>query len=295
MLPSLTREEIELQHALQAHVEQIAGRIGEHNVDHPEQLEAAAQYIESQLSTLGYTTHRQSISRDMAVSNIETEISGSSKPSEIVVIGAHYDSVVGTAGANDNTTGVAALLELARLFRGRQFPRTLRFVFFVNEEPPWFQKSEMGSLVYARRSRAQQENVVAMLSLETIGYYSSQSNSQQYPAGLGLFYPDRGNFVAFVGNVNSARMLRRSIESFRNTAQFPSIGAAVPERIPGAGWSDHWSFWQQGYPAIMVTDTAIFRYPHYHLASDTPDKINYESMVRVVHGLESVIEDLASN
>jgi hypothetical protein len=291
-LPPLTPEKVELQHALQSHVEEIAGRLGEHNVDHPEQLEAAARYIESQLATFGYTTRRQAINKDMLVFNIETEFRGSSKPDEIVVIAAHYDSVIGTVGANDNTSGVAALLELARFCLGRHFPHTLRFVFFVNEEPPWFRTSDMGSLVYARRSRARNENIVAMLSLETIGYYSNHPNSQRYPAGLGLFYPDRGNFIAFVGNIGSARLLRRSISSFRSAVQFPSVGAVVPESVPGAGWSDHWSFWQEGYPAIMVTDTAIFRYPYYHLASDTPDKIDYESMARVVSGLGQVLENL---
>lgn len=290
-LPPLTSEQADLQHALQQHVEQIAGRIGEHNVKHPEQLEATARYIESTLSASGYRPQRQTFNSGAEVANIETEIPGDQK--EIVVVGAHYDSVVGTAGANDNTTGVAALLELARMLRNRPLRRTVRFVFFVNEEPPYFQTAEMGSVVYARRSRARNENIVAMLSLETIGYYSNRPNSQMYPSGLGAFYPDRGNFIAFVANENSARLLRRSVRTFRHAAQFPSVGAAVPASVPGIGWSDHWSFWQQNYPAIMVTDTAVFRYPHYHLASDAPDKIDYESTARVITGIRAVVEDLA--
>lgn len=294
-LPTLTSEQADLQRALQSHVEEIAGKIGEHNIQHSDQLETTAHYVESELAGFGYTTRRQTFNSGIDVANIEAEVRGTAKPAEIVVVGAHYDSVMGTVGANDNTTGVSALLELSRMFRDKQFPRTVRFVFFVNEEPPYFQTSEMGSLIYARRSRVKNENIVAMLSLETIGYYSNQPNSQHYPAGLGLFYPERGNFIAFVGNIGSVALLRRSIDSFRSAAQFPSIGAAVPESIPGAGWSDHWSFWQEDYPAIMVTDTAIFRYPYYHLASDTPDKIDYESMARVVSGLKSVVENLAAH
>jgi Zn-dependent M28 family amino/carboxypeptidase len=172
--------------------------------------------------------------------------------------------------------------------------RTLRFVAFVNEEPPFFQTEGMGSTVYAKRCRDRGEKVVAMLSLETIGYYSDDEGSQKYPFPLGLFYPSRGNFIAFVGNTSNARLVRRCIKTFRAKVRFPSEGGAVPGSLPGIGWSDHWSFWEAGYPAIEITDTAPFRYPHYHEETDTPDKLDYERMARVVNGLEEVILDLAN-
>ena len=183
---------------------------------------------------------------------------------------------------------------LARAFAGRTPTRTLRLVFFVNEEPPHFQTEHMGSWVYAKQCRKRNENVVAMLSLETIGYYSDDKGTQKYPRPLSLFYPSRGNFIAFVGNVSSRRLVRQVVGSFRRHARFPSEGGAIPGFVPGVGWSDHWSFWQEGYEAVMVTDTAPFRYPHYHLPSDGPDKLDYERTALLVSGLERVVEDLVN-
>ncbi len=279
---------------LRAHVEKLAGEIGERNLDRYEALEASAVYIERIFGGMGYAPSAQVFkARGRAVRNIEVEIPGASKPGEIVVIGAHYDSVSGSPGADDNATGAAALLALARHFRGRSPARTLRFVAFVNEEPPYFQTDSMGSLVYARRCRARGEKVTAMLALETMGYYTDEPGSQRYPPLVGMAYPDRGDFVAFVGNLGSRGLVRRCLGIFRKQARFPSEGIAAPESLPGIGWSDHWAFWQQGYPGVMITDTAPFRYPHYHTASDTPAKIDYEALARVTEGLIGVIEELA--
>jgi Zn-dependent M28 family amino/carboxypeptidase len=183
---------------------------------------------------------------------------------------------------------------LARALREIKPRRTVRLVAFVNEEPPYFQSESMGSLVYARRARERREKIVAMLSIETIGYYSDRPNSQQYPASLSHFYPDTGNFIGFVSDLGSLNLLRRVLGSFRKSTRFPSEGVAAPGGIPGIGWSDHWSFWQAGYPAIMITDTAPFRYPHYHASSDTPDKLDYDRMARVVEGIGNVVGELAN-
>jgi hypothetical protein len=132
-----------------------------------------------------------------------------------------------------------------------------------------------------------------MISLETIGYFSDAPHSQTYPSpGLGLFYPKVGNFIGFVSNVHSRTLLRRVVAAFRKHAKIPSEGAALPAFIPGVSWSDQRSFWRYGYPGIMVTDTAPFRYPHYHSSSDTPDKLDYDRFTLVVRGMEKVIEDL---
>jgi Zn-dependent M28 family amino/carboxypeptidase len=171
----------------------------------------------------------------------------------------------------------------------------VRFVAFVNEEPPFFTSGEMGSRVYARACRARNDDIVAMLSLETIGYYSDAPRSQAYPAPFGLLYPDTGNFVTFVANYRSRPLLHQVMSAFRANAQFPSEGAAAPEWIPGVGWSDHWSFWKEGYPGVMVTDTALFRYPHYHTSQDTPEKLDYPRMARVFSGLQQVMRALAES
>lgn len=283
-----------LSERLHADVKALAGEIGERSVRHPSGLHAAADRIEASLASSGLSTSRQTYDvAGVACDNVEAEVRGSVLPNELVIVGAHYDSVAYTTGANDNGSGVAAMLALASRFAARKPPhRTLRFVAFANEEPPYFQTPDMGSLVYARRSRARGENVVAMLSLETIGYYSDAKGSQKYPPPLGLAYPSTGNFIGFVGDRSSADLVRRAIATFRSSARFPSEGAAPFAGIPGVGWSDQWSFWQMGYPAIMVTDTAPFRYPQYHSTADTPEKLDYGRMARVVTGLEDVVSDL---
>src|SRR5262249_21271394 len=161
------------------------------------------------------------------------------------------------------------------------------------EEPPYFQTPAMGSAVYARRCRERGEKVVAMLGLETIGYYTDRPGSQRYPFPFGLFYPKTGDFVAFVGNTGSRALVHRAVAAFRAGAPFPSEGAAAPAALQGVGWSDHWSFWQEGYPAVMVTDTAPFRNPDYHTPRDVPDRLAYAPMARVVAGLVRVVEALA--
>jgi acetylornithine deacetylase/succinyl-diaminopimelate desuccinylase-like protein len=292
-LPPLTGPEADLEGRLRAHVETLAGDIGERNVFRPEALEKAAEYLEATLSERGREVDRQDFEcQGVPVRNLELEHRGAGRAKEVVVVGAHYDSVMGSPGANDNGTGVAAVLELARLLNGRELPRTVRFLLFVNEEPPFFQTGDMGSLHYARRCRERNERVVAMLSLETMGYFSDAEGSQQYPFPFRLFYPSRGNFIGFVGNLSSRGLVRRAVKVFRRHATIPSEGAAVPGEITGVGWSDHWAFWQHGYPGIMVTDTAPFRYPAYHTPLDTPERVRYAHLARVVAGLEHVIVEL---
>lgn len=298
-LEPLTGEEQVIAANLRRHIAAIASR--EHNVFHAAELEASAQYIEKTLAGLGhalaaqrYTVpDNQRLSRPAEVRNIEVELRGDARASEIVIVGAHYDSVFGAPGANDNGSGVAAVLELARLLKEAKSARTLRCVLFVNEEPPFDQTAAMGSRVYARRARERGENIVAMFSLETIGYYSDAPDSQRYPFPFSLFYPSTGNFIAFVSNLSSRALLHESLASFRRHASFPSEGVAAPAFVPGVDWSDHWSFWQEGWPALMVTDTAPYRYPHYHSAGDTPDKVDYERLARVVSGLHRMLLDLA--
>jgi Zn-dependent M28 family amino/carboxypeptidase len=293
-VPPLSGEEQLIHDNLRHHVGMLADRIGERNVWHPEELAAAALYIRNTLEGLGYEVRIQFFeSRGLTLQNLEVELPGDSAPQEIIVLGAHYDSIAGTPGANDNASGVAALLEIARLLVGNTYPRTVRFVAFANEEPPFFYSEEMGSSVYVARSRQRGEQIKAMLALETIGYYTDQPASQHYPIPFSLFYPDSGNFIGFVGNLSSRRLVRRALGAFRTSTAFPSEGVAAPGWMMGVHWSDHWSFWQAGYPAIMINDTALFRYQHYHAATDTPEKLDYPSLARVTMGLAAVVAELA--
>jgi Zn-dependent M28 family amino/carboxypeptidase len=258
-------------------------------------LDSAANYIRATFDSLGFETREHTYSAGKATfRNIEVSIPGRTAPGEIVVVGGHYDSVFDSPGADDNASGTAAVLELARLLKEQRHDRTIRFVAFTNEEPPFFFTEDMGSLRYARAARARGDNIVAMLSMESMGYYSDAPGSQRYPPILGWFYPDRGNFIGFVGNIGSRSLVHRVVRDFRETTQFPSAGSAAPTQVPGIAWSDHWSFWQAGYDGVMVTGTAPFRNRNYHERTDRPDSLDYDHMARVVDGVARVVARLAA-
>jgi len=274
-LPPLTGEARALSLRLRLHVAALAA--GERNFD----LETPARYIEQAFRSQGLEFSVQEfVSGGRKVRNIEAGKGG-------IVVGAHYDTVPGSPGADDNASGVAVLIELAAL----KVP--VRFVAFANEEPPYSFGPEMGSWAWAERARERGEAIRFMYSLEMLGYYRDAPGSQHYPAPLGFFYPDRADFIAFVGDLGARSLVRRSIDVFRRNAKFPSEGVAAPGFIPGVTWSDHWSFRSHGYPAIMITDTAFYRYPHYHLPSDTPDKLDYERMARVTLGLAAMLREIS--
>ncbi len=294
-LTPLTPSELESRDRIRTHVEMLAGTIGGRARVRYEGLVKAKTYIETVLRTEGYTPERQSFSvTGTEFENIEAERRGTADPKSVVIVGAHYDTAGGLPGANDNGSGVAAGLEVARQFARRNQKNSIRWVFFANEEPPYFQTPGMGSYVYAKRCCERGENVIAMLSLETIGYYSDKAGSQSYPIGFHPGYPNRGDFLGFVADLRSSWLLRRALKSFRRATSLPAEGAAAPTSIPGVGWSDQWSFWQFGYKALMLTDTAPYRYPHYHTAEDTPEKLDYDRLARAFTGIAAVVNDLAS-
>lgn len=298
-LPPADDETRQLAGSIEGTVRHLSEKIGErHHHTYRSQkngtgeLEDAADWLEQQFKAAGYPVERQGYTAGNPPEKFCNLVAERKGGPDIVVVGAHYDSIPPTPGADDNASGVAILLELARSLKETR--HTVRFVAFTNEEPYYFQTEEMGSLVYARKCRAANDPIVAMLSLETLGYYKDQPGSQKYPFPLGLAYPSTGNFVGFVGNLPSRGLTHRVIESFRRQAQFPSQGAALPSSIPGVGWSDHWAFWQAGYPAVMVTDTAPFRNPNYHQTTDKADTLDFDRMARVTIGLRKVLNELVN-
>lgn len=293
-LPPLTASQRALANELREHVTTLAATIGERNFQRSAQLAAAADHIAATFAAAGHVVERQSFpARDVKCENLIVERRGGNRPTEIVLVGAHYDSVIGCPGANDNGSGTAALLTLARRWRDRTASRTVRFVAWTNEEPPNYRTEDMGSVVHAKACRARGDDLVAVLSLETLGCYHSEPGSQRYPFPFGLFYPSTGDFVAFVGDRSSSDLVRDCVGLFRGSVQFPCEGGALPGWLPGVGWSDHWAYWQAGYRGVMLTDTAPFRYSHYHRPTDTAEKVDCERLARVVEGVDAVITALA--
>ena len=273
----------EITNNLKRHVAFLSEKIGERNLDHLENYAKASAYLSAELNSYGYEIERQGYQVDgQTVENFWAVRPGTSD--EVLVVGAHYDTAHGTPGADDNASGCAALLELARLAKDEPDGPTLRFVFFANEEPPYFYTPAMGSLVYAKSCQERQEKLLGMIALESMGFYSDAANSQHFPPGISG-YPDTGSFVGFVSDLSSNTFMQRCLAGFRSGQTFPAEGLSAPGQIEGVGWSDHWAFWQAGYSALMVTDTAPFRNPNYHRPTDTLETLDFESLSKVVSGL----------
>ncbi len=278
---------------LRDHVTHLALKVGQRNIFHAHALNEAAAYIHNEWNAQSYEVEVQYYqTKGVQCKNLEISRIGKTKPQEIILVGAHYDTVEGSPGANDNASGIAALIELSRFFSTIETERTLRFVAFTNEESPFFSSGQMGSTVYARRSSERNENIRLMISLEMLGFYSNKPGSQSYPMLLRYFYPDRADFVAMVSNLASRKELYQLVSAFKTHSDFPVESLAAFEFIPGVAWSDHQSFWQEGYPAVMVTDTAFYRYKAYHTEKDTPEKLDYPAMAQVVEGLFHTLRTL---
>jgi Zn-dependent M28 family amino/carboxypeptidase len=279
---------------LSRHVRQLAAVIGERNVFHPRALQAAETYIRECWQQQGYqVTPQDYVAMGVRSANLEITRRGNRHPDEILLLGAHYDSVRGSPGANDNGSGVAALLELSRVFSSAEPACSIRCVAFTNEEPPFFRAGRPGSMLYARQARRRGDAIRLMIALETIGSYSSTPGSQRYPPLFRYFFPDRGDYIAFVSNFRSRKPMRRLAEAFRASTDFPLQHVATSALVPGVAWSDHLSFWRKRYRAMMITDTAFYRYPYYHTAQDTPDKLNYAEFARMLNGLHRALRLLS--
>lgn len=289
--PTLSAADAALASQLRADVTHLAVTIGERNLgQRPQALETSALWLEAQLADAGYVVESERYEvKGQSVRNLIADLRGSERPSEQIVIGAHYDSAEGTPGADDNASGVAVGLALARRFASTPQPRTLRFVFFTNEEPPYFRTADMGSDVAARNARARNDDVRAMLSLETMGYFTEAERSQHYPWPFSAFYPSTGHFIGFVADTGSRALAHAVVSSFRERATIASEGSSVPSFIRGIDWSDHGPYWRAGYRALMVTDTALFRNPNYHEPTDLPPTLDFERLARVTRGLEDVL------
>lgn len=290
----------EMTDRLRRHVDRLAGLIGSRHTGRPSSLNAAASLIERELSQSGHVVERQPYRIDeLEVANLVAEMPGKSPSAGIVVLGAHYDTVDTTPGADDNASAVAVMLEVARILRGRQFRRTIRFVAFTCEEPPYFHLCDMGSQVYARACRERGEHIAGMICLEMLGYFVDEPGSQQVPPGfpklLRWVCPRRGTFLTAVGNLRSWRLAWLFRRGFKRSSGLTLRTVVLPESLNVIRLSDNSSFWDQGYPAVMLTDTSFLRNPHYHLPGDVPETLDYPRMAHATLGVAGAISLLAGD
>lgn len=273
---------------LKKHVVKLSSEIGDRNAFNYNNLEKAADYVAKQFISYGYDIKFQEyVVGNKRVKNIIAVKSGIKLPNEIIVVGAHYDSCF-NPGADDNASGIAGLLELARMMINKDVDRTIEFIAFVNEEPPFFKTEEMGSRIYAKEARVENKNIKAVIIFDLIGFYSNKIFSQRYPIIAGLFFPNKGNFIGVFGNFKSRYLATEITKIFKSNYSFPITSIAL-DFIPGIDFSDHWSFWKEGYSAVMISDTAFLRHKNYHKSTDTWKKLNYKDMACVIEGIYEVL------
>lgn len=293
---TVNQETVYTEKNLRKHVEVLAVEIGERNLlNKPDALKKAQQYIEGTWLMQGYEVKKQEfLAHSQPVANLEVIKVGTEHPEQIILIGAHYDTVKGSPGANDNASSVAALLELSKALAGKNLKKTVKFVAFTNEEPPFFKSTEMGSYVYAKKAREQGEQIQLMVALDSIGHYSSERKTQKRPVFLSPFYPDTGNFLALVSDLGNGAQVDKAAKIMKQFTDLPISRIKLPGFTRGIDFSDHAAFWKFGYPALMVTDTAFLRDPHYHQESDTPNHLNYTGLSKATDGLIGLVESLAN-
>lgn len=284
---------------LRLHVDRLAGLIGPRHLDKPKTIQATVGYIQGQWAEMGFAVQHETYDAlGCEATNLIVERLGTQRLDEIVLLGAHYDTVFSTPGADDNASAVAVLVEVSRILKHHDPKRTIRFVAFACEEPPYFNLDAMGSQHHARQARRRDERIVGMLCLEMVGYYRDEVGSQKIPPAIPRwihrFLPNKGNFLAAVGNLSSWKLCWKFRRGFKAGArEMPLFSICLPERINEIRLSDNSSFWDQGYPALMLTDTSFLRNPHYHQASDTPDTLDYRRMAQVTLGVAAAVEFLA--
>jgi len=275
---------------LQAHVRKLSETLYPRSVENPANLEAAADYISKEFAASGARVGDQWFEdRGEKLRNVIARFGSGEGP--LLVIGAHYDSFETTPGADDNASGVAGLIELAHLLGRHPPPRPVELVAYTTEEPPHFRNESMGSAQHARSLKAAGREVSLMLSLEMIGWFDDTPDSQAYPLpGMSLLYSDRGDFIAIIGRFGDWAQARKVKAAMLGASDLPAFSMNTSVLIPGVDLSDHRSYWNEGYPALMITDTAFYRNPHYHAAGDTHDKLDYRRMAQVVQSVFAIVQ-----
>ena len=284
-----------LVNSIQKHINKLAVEIGPRPVANEQSIKKTEKYITNCFENIGFEVKQQRYKYDNY--DIANVIAGSQKnllSSKYYIIGAHYDSVPETYGADDNASGIAVLLELARYTIQEKISLPIRFVAFTAEEPPTFSTRHQGSKVFVKSIKEKKDEILGAIILEMVGY---TSNEQAYPMVLKwMGYPSKGNFIGIVGNRKSKKFGQSIFQSFKKNAQLPVETLFVPFNgriLPDTRLSDHSSFWDAGLPAVMITDTAFFRNPNYHSPQDTFDTLDYFFMAELVKSLLVTLKKLS--
>lgn len=274
---------------LEGHVRMLSIELSPRDESHPQNLDRAADYIRTQFVSAGAVVKEQSY--DVARKKYRNVIAGIGPETRSrIIVGAHYDTAGPLPGADDNASGVAGLIELAHLLGKQQSPVRVELVAYTLEEPPYFRTEHMGSAVHAASLRNEEVEVKLMICLEMIGYFSDAPESQGFPAPfLKTFYPSQGNFIAVVGRFGDGLLVRHIKRAMRSATALPVYSINAPTFVPGVDFSDQLNYWNAGYDAVMITDTAFFRNPNYHTSQDTADKLDYKRMAMVVAGVYAAV------
>lgn len=287
---------------LEGHVRFLAEACFPREVLHPANLDKAAAYIKAQLKASGAAVSEQAFAfEEFNQKNKKVgrgpfrnviAVFGPETP-ERIVVGAHYDAFGEFPGADDNASGTAGLLELARLLGKEPPAMKVELVAYSTEEPPYFATEHMGSAHHAAALKEKIAAVRAMISLEMIGYFSDEAGSQKYPIPLlRLYYPGKGNFITVVGRLQDGALIRKVKKSMQGASPLAVYSISGPRAIPGIDYSDQLNYWDRGYPAVMINDTAFYRNLNYHTPRDTPEKLDYKRMAEVVEGVFAAVRDL---
>ena len=277
---------------LETHVRTLSQSFVPRDESHPENLDRCAAYIHREFERANARVSEQPFTVDgKTYRNVIAHFGPETK--EMVVVGAHYDAAGPLPGADDNASGVAGLLELARLLGNRQLPMRVELVAYTLEEPPFFRSEQMGSAMHAKALKREGAVVRVMFSLEMIGYFSDARNSQHFPSSaFSLFYPTEGNFISVVGKIGDGMLVRRIKKAMTGATSLPVYSINAPRLIPGVDLSDHSSYWREGYPAVMITDTAFYRNANYHTPDDTAERLDYRRMGQAVEGVYAAVIDM---
>lgn len=292
---AMADELVAMETELRADVAWLSQTVGPRNPAHYENLVRTAEWIRDRWTSYGYEVLEQKLEVDgKECVNLEVEIPGRVAASEIIVLGAQYDTWPESPGANNNGGGVAVLLQVSRLLRDYEPDRTIRLVALTTQEPPYSKTEQMGSIHYARRSHERGEDIRVMMSMDAIGVYKQEPGTQNYPFPFSLLYPDTGNFLGFIADLGTRSLLVETTRGFKKGSAFPIEAGSVPRWVTGASWSDHASFWDYGYRGIQITDTGAFRSAAHTTVEDTMEKMDFAALARISVGMYAAMLELST-